>query len=230
MRTPRPRRSGGAARSREQDTHRRAPIGRPGRAVTHRGAALVLAVTIACGRSEERLVESTTSAPDAPVAAAVDPPDSATIASAVEALDRFLDASREGSATRSTLRELTACDSGDEPPVAGPMLAAYKILPATSRADTVVGRAVVTTVAEQDLDRRHPGYYIARLRVRSDTLEWDVVPTASGGWVVCNGLAFGLTAPDSLIEWRPQGASWSRARALADSIAATAASPPTTRP
>ena len=188
--------------------------------MTHRAAALLLTMTAACGRSEKRVVESTIDAPDASVVAAVDPPDSATIVSAVEALGRFLEASREGSATRSTVRELTACESGDDPPVAGPMLATYEILPATTRADTVVGRAVVTTVAEQDLDRRHPGYYIARLRVRSDTLEWDVMPTATGGWVVCNGLAFGLTAPDSLTEWRPAGTSASRARAVADSIAA----------
>ena len=118
---------------------------------------------------------------------------------------------------------LTAGGSGDGTPVPGPMLATYALLPATTRADTVVGRAVVTTVAEQDLDRRHPGYFIARLRIRSDTLEWDVLPSAAGGWVVCNGLAFGLTAPDSLTEWRPEGASASRARAVADSLHRAAA-------
>jgi hypothetical protein len=99
------------------------------------------------------------------------------------------------------------------------MLATFELLPATSRADTVVGRAVVTTVAEQDADRVHPGYFVARLRVRRDTLEWDVLRSESGGWVVCNGLRFGLTAPDSLTAWRPTGASSAAARALADSIA-----------
>ena len=193
---------------------------RSGRAVIRHPVAgvLMLAMAIACGRGEDAPADSTIDAHDSPTTATVDPPDSTTIASAVEALGRFLDASREGSTTRSSLGELTACDSGDETPVAGPMLATYELLPAATRADTVVGRAVVTTVAEQDLDRRHPGYYIARLRVRSDTLEWDVLPTATGGWVVCNGLAFGLTAPDSLTEWRPEGTSASRARAVADSI------------
>ena len=99
------------------------------------------------------------------------------------------------------------------------MLAAFELLPGTARADTVVGRAVVTTVAEQDVDRQHPGYFVARLRVRSDTLEWDLLRSEAGDWAVCNGLRFGLTAPDSLTTWRPTGASISRARAVADSIA-----------
>jgi hypothetical protein len=51
-------------------------------------------------------------------------------------------------------------------------------------------------------------------------LEWDVLREESGDWIVCNGLRFGLTAPDSLITWRPSGASAEAARALADSIAA----------
>ena len=181
-------------------------------------AGIALATISACGQGNTSTIDSAVGAREAPTVALVDPPDSATIASAVEALVRFLDASREGSPTRSSLGELTSCGSGDETPVPGPMLATYALLPAMTRADTVVGRAVVTTVAEQDLDRRHPGYFVARLRIRSDTLEWDVLPSAAGGWVVCNGLAFGLTAADSLTEWRPEGASASRARAMADSM------------
>ena len=100
------------------------------------------------------------------------------------------------------------------------MLGAYEVLASTTRADTIVGRAVVTTVAEQDVDRQHRGYFVARVRVRRDTLEWDVLRAESGEWVVCNGLRFGLTAPDSLTTWRPSGASAATARALADSLAA----------
>jgi hypothetical protein len=100
------------------------------------------------------------------------------------------------------------------------MLAAYELLPATTRADTIVGRAVVTTVAEQDADRQHRGYYVARIRVRHDTLEWDVLPSPNGTWVVCNGLQFGFTGPDTSTTWRPRGASAAAARALADSLAA----------
>jgi hypothetical protein len=163
--------------------------------------------------------DSTDVQASAPAAAAsVTPPDSATMRAATYALGRFLDASREGSPTHSALASLTACASGDDA-VPGPMLATFALLPPVARADTVVGRAVVTTVAEQDVDRQHPGYFVARQRVRSDTLEWDVLRSESGDWVVCNGLRFGLTAPDSLTTWRPNGASASAARALADSIA-----------
>jgi len=98
------------------------------------------------------------------------------------------------------------------------MLGGFELLNPTSRADTVVARAVVTTVAEQDVDRVHPGHFVARMRVRQDTLEWDILRSRSGDSVVCNGLRFGLTAPDSLTTWRPAGASAAAARALADSI------------
>ena len=221
MRMPR-RRSGVVTRTHDgfDVTFRFAAARRSGPDVSYRVvvAGIVLMTTSACRQTDASAIDSAVVAPEAPTAALVDPPDSATIASAVEAVVRFLNASREGSPTRSSLGELTACGSGDELPVPGPMLATYALLPATTRADTVVGRAVVTTVAEQDLDRRHPGYFIARLRTRSDTLEWDVLPSATGGWVVCNGLAFGLTGPDTLTEWRPEGASASRARAVSDSI------------
>jgi hypothetical protein len=99
------------------------------------------------------------------------------------------------------------------------MLATFELLVPSARADTVVGRAVVTTVAEQDVDRQHRGYFVARMRVRRDTLEWDVLRAESGDWVVCNGLRFGFTAPDGLTAWRPNGASAAAARALADSLA-----------
>lgn len=131
-------------------------------------------------------------------------------------------ASREGSKTRSELTRLVACPGRDvTSAVAGPMLAAYELLPPRARADTVIGRAVVTTVAEQDVDRRHPGYFVARVRVRAGTLDWDLVRSGAGAWVVCHGLSFGMTAPESLAEWRPSGASRASARSLADSISAS---------
>ena len=180
-----------------------------------RGLAFLVAFA-ACAPEQGPGRDPAVSAP--PAAVAFTPPDSAALRAATEALGAYLDASREGSATRETLAELTACPGGADP-AQGPMLAKFALLPATSRADTVVGRAVVTTVAEQDVDRVHPGYFVARLRVRRDTLEWDVLRSESGGWVVCNGLRFGLTAPDSLTAWRPNGASAAAARALADSFA-----------
>jgi hypothetical protein len=185
------------------------------------GGALPWAATLALVACSSRAdtTRDTADVGDAAPAVAIMPPDSASIRDAMAALDAFLDASREGSATRASLASLTACPTGDAP-APGPMLGGYEVLAATSRADTIVGRAVVTTVAEQDVDRQHPGYFVARVRVRSDTLEWDVLRAESGDWVVCNGLRFGLTAPDSLTTWRPSGASAATARALADSLAA----------
>ena len=181
-----------------------------------RGLACVI-VFAGCESEREPAQDSAVGAPSAAVA--FTPPDSSALRAATSALGAYLDASREGSATREQLAELTSCPGGADQ-AQGPMLAAFQLLPATSRADTVVGRAIVTTVAEQDVDRVHPGYFVARLRIRRDTLEWDVLRSESGGWAICNGLRFGLTAPDSLTAWRPTGASAARARALADSIAA----------
>jgi hypothetical protein len=186
-----------------------------------RASTLVMVAAIAsCAPRGESRTDSATASPPTSAAAeaAITPPDSATMRAATDALRQFLEASREGSTTRASLERLTACPWGNDA-APGPMLAAFALLPSTARADTVVGRAVVTTVADQDVDRQHPGYFVARLRVRSDTLEWDLLRSASGDWAVCNGLRFGLTAPDSLTTWRPAGASISRARALVDSVA-----------
>jgi hypothetical protein len=185
-----------------------------------RGSALCAGLAlVACARDNKPSRRSAEAMP-AVRAVAFTPPDTTELKAATKILGEFLDASREGSANRDRLARLTACQDGSGP-AQGPMLAAFELLPASSRADTVVGRAIVTTVAEEDVDRQHPGYFIARLRVRRDTLEWDVLRSESHEWMVCNGLQFGLTAPDSLTAWRPKGASAAAARALADSIAAT---------
>jgi hypothetical protein len=72
-------------------------------------------------------------------------------------------------------------------------------------------------VAEQDVDRRVPNGFVARQRVRTDVLEWDVIPT-DDGWQVCNGIRFGYRGADSLTRWLPEGASILTARVLADSV------------
>ena len=146
--------------------------------------------------------------------------DSAAIRSAEGALREFFDASREGSPTRDSLRSLTACDDGGDSESWFPstLLAGYSLLPFDMRGDTVVARASVVTVAEQDVDRR-TSRFTARQRVREDVLEWDVIPSDnSAGWVVCNGLRFGYIGADSLTTWSPTGASYTTARALVDSI------------
>ncbi|MGV3708045.1 MAG: hypothetical protein ACO1Q7_04330 [Gemmatimonas sp.] len=145
--------------------------------------------------------------------------DSAAVRSAEAALRSFLNASREGSSTRDRLAALTACgDGGSMPYFPTTLLAGYSVLPFDMHGDTVVARASVVTVAEQDVDRRTSNF-VARQRVREDVLEWDVIPTDEPGhWVVCNGLRFGYFGADSLTTWRPEGASYQSARALVDSI------------
>lgn len=182
------------------------------------GVWVVVALIAACSHTREADRDSAAGAVAAFPPVAFTPPDSVALREGSQALADYLDASREGSPRRDRLATLTACPDG-ETSAQGPMLATFEILPPTARADTVVARAVVTTVAEQDVDRIHRGYFIARMRVRRDTLEWDVLRTESGDRVICNGLRFGLTAPDSLTAWRPNGASLAAARALADSIA-----------
>lgn len=97
------------------------------------------------------------------------------------------------------------------------MLSRWTLLESDLRGDTVVARVSVTTVAEQDVDRRAQDRLVARVRVRSDVREWDVVPT-DDGWMVCNGIRFGYRGADSLTRWTPEGSSYTRARELADSI------------
>lgn len=139
---------------------------------------------------------------------------------ATRALVAFLQASREGSATSDDLETLTLCDAASATPFFPTrLLAAWTVLPFETRGDTVVARASVVTVAEQDIDRRGGGF-VARERIQSDVLEWDVYRTAEGQWVVCNGLRFGYKGADSLTQWRPEGASLERAMRLVDSIGA----------
>ena len=145
--------------------------------------------------------------------------DSVAVKAAEASLRSFFNASREGSATRDSLKVLTACgDDGGTSYFPTTLLAGYSLLPFDMHGDTVVARASVVTVAEQDVDRRS-SRFTARQRVREDVLEWDVIPTDEPGhWVVCNGLRFGYLGADSLTTWRPDGASYSTARSLVDSI------------
>lgn len=145
--------------------------------------------------------------------------DSVAIKSAEIAFRHFLDASREGSSTHENLAALTACgDDGASTYFPSMLLAGYSLQPFDMHGDTVVARASVVTVAEQDIDRRTQ-HFTARQRVREDPLEWDVIPTDEPGrWVVCNGLRFGYLGADSLTTWRPEGASYKSARLLVDSI------------
>lgn len=154
------------------------------------------------------------------------------VASAEAALAGWLDRSREAGASghalettrlsaesealRATVAPAGDCDEGDAY-FPSPLLASWRLLSTQLRGDTVVARVMVTTVAEQDIDRRAQDRFVARMRVRSDLMEWDVVPT-DDGWRVCNGIRFGYRGADSLTRWIPEGSSYARASALADSV------------
>lgn len=144
--------------------------------------------------------------------------DSAHAHAAVGALVAWLDASVERTDTVPAY-DVAGCDEASAFP--SPLLARYEVMETRLRGDTVVARASVTTVAEQDVDRRSFERFVARQRVRTDVLEWDVIPTGDG-WQVCNGIRFGYRGADSLTRWLPEGASIVTARALADSVRASA--------
>jgi len=173
------------------------------------------AVVVACGNRSDAAPETSTEK----ALQTAKSLDSTAVQSATVAMRQFLDASREGSPTRENLGNLTACgDGGGESYFPSTLLAAHTLLPFDMHGDTVVARASVVTVAEQDVDRRLSGF-TARIRVREDILEWDVIPTDQPDqWVVCNGIRFGYVGADSLTTWRPEGATYNTALLLVDSI------------
>ncbi|MBL0173253.1 MAG: hypothetical protein IPP90_21725 [Gemmatimonadaceae bacterium] len=183
------------------------------------GSLLVLVMLVACGEAStpglggDVGVREATGIPSTP-------PDSAVLVTAQRVVRAFLDASRESTSDPIALDTLTACGEGGQSYFPTTLLAGYTLLPFETRGDTIVGRAEVVTVAEQDIDRRATNRFVARIRVRRDVLEWDVIADADGRWTVCNGLRFGYRGTDSLTTWRPEGASYASARRLADSIAA----------
>jgi hypothetical protein len=137
---------------------------------------------------------------------------------AARALAAYLDASRDGSPTAATRDTLLGCGARGAFVLPIAMLGGYRVLPTRGTGDTLLGRAVVVTVAEQRADRRSRGRFLARQRVEVDTVEWDLVRDATGSWRVCNGLQFGFHVPDDRTTWFPSGASYATARRLADSV------------
>lgn len=184
---------------------------------------------LACGATEasEREVAAPAGAATAPVERPPAEADSGRVRDAERALTTWLDASRESVEAEHGISRadvLAACPDGGGAYFPSLLLADYRLRASAMRGDTVVARAEVITVAEQDIDTRANGF-IARERVRRDVLEWDLVPLAASqhepGWAICNGLRFGYRGADSLTTWRPEGSSWQSARRLADSVRAT---------
>lgn len=188
--------------------------------------SFMVLVATGCDRSSdtERAIDAqvppATPSAEVPVFDTTRVPVTANVAVAERVLREYLDASRESTLDPATTVALSACGDGGQSFFPTTLLGGYTLLPFETRGDTVVGRAEVITVAEQDIDRRSGGRFQARQRVRRDILEWDVYNGESGEWVVCNGLRFGYTGADSLTTWAPTGASYASARRLADSILA----------
>lgn len=178
-----------------------------------------LAGVLACGGDTTPSVVHDARVRDASALAAA-PPDSMTLATSAQVLRTFLEASRESTPDPAALDTLTACGDDGTSYFPSTLLAGFTLLPFESRGDTIVGRAEVVTVAEVDVDRRTGSGFIARERIRTDVLEWDVIPEDDGRWIVCNGLRFGAHSADSLTTWRPEGGSYERVRHIADSIVA----------
>jgi hypothetical protein len=205
------------------------------------GACLTGCVLIASCRSNEpaQLPELAATGASTATASAEQRPasrDSAQVAQAEGAVRRWLDASLEPAPDAPLSADVPAwrqadliadCPDGAGAFFPSMLLADYTLLPSTMRGDTVVARASVVTVAEQDIDRRQADHFVARVRVRRDQLEWDVVPRDDDTWAVCNGLRFGYRGADSLTTWRPESRSLHDARVLADSLRrATRTMPP----
>ena len=137
---------------------------------------------------------------------------------AMAALARFLGSSVAGSGPGpEVLADLLDCGLTAEADLPAELLADFTITGRSGADDTVVVRARVLTVAEQDRARpprareARPAAaarpFRATERLREGEWEWDVVRGDDGRWRVCAGPRFGLVAPDSLTTWSPDGAS-----------------------
>jgi hypothetical protein len=181
---------------------------------TWRAGTLALATGLVLGACAAEPRAGGTASPPPPVRAA-SPGD---LGAAERALAAYLDASRDGSPTAPALDTLLGCDARGAFVLPITLLGAYRVLPASGAGDTLLGRAVVVTVAEQRADRRNRDRYLGRQRLEVDTLEWDLVRGEDGGWQVCNGIQFGFHEPEDATTWFPLGASRASARRLADSV------------
>lgn len=104
-------------------------------------------------------------------------------------------------------------------------LARYRILSSQVQGDSALVTFAATTVAEVRPDTLVANREDATLRVRIDTLHWIMTrDSATKHWGVCGysteGVGFTHDSSDENVRWKPAGASWVRARALADSVKA----------
>lgn len=166
---------------------------------------------------------------------AAEPPAAATVAEdpvrpelppgdpAVAALDRYLALSLAdvpgSDAAPGELAALLGCDMPFEPELPAELLAAYTVSGFGRRGDTIIVRARVLTVAEQDRARGDPARLTASQRVRQGEWEWDLVEQ-DGAWRVCTGPRFGFVGDPAATTWRTEGASLTTAFELAAQVRA----------
>lgn len=103
-------------------------------------------------------------------------------------------------------------------------LAKFQVLGSVLRGDTVDAAAEVTTVADETGAPHAVNRFVTKVRVRTDTLHWDMTRDSSNGqWGVCGysreGFGFGHNGSDATTRWLPEGESWPRVHQLAESLA-----------
>jgi hypothetical protein len=100
--------------------------------------------------------------------------------------------------------------------------ARYRVVASSRVRDTVYASAEITSVAEERRDPEVYYGYIAELRVRTDTLRWQMIRDGTGGWGVCGysleGYGLGRYGSDSLTRWLPREGSLHRMNELIDSV------------
>jgi len=146
---------------------------------------------------------------------------------AEQTLARFLDAQVVDHYERDTVNALSleVCEpvGAVEPRF---WLARANILASELRDDTAVVSAEIITVASERRDSTPDGRMVQLATLR-DTATWKLVATGSSGtWRVCGisngGLDFAPMGDTTQIHWRVSGDSLRRARAVLDSVRASA--------
>lgn len=181
------------------------------------GCALIAALAASCSSSAHQPGDKPSSRDSMASAAAVD---TSTARERRAALGAYLAAAlytHSGKIPDS----LAACDDDFAPPKRL-ALAAYDVLQATGDTGTTIPARIVS-VAEFDPSEQHAEKTIATVRVRVDTLHWNVVrDTSKTRWVVCGfakeGFDFADSTSEHNVDWRPAGASAAAMTHLADSV------------
>jgi hypothetical protein len=100
----------------------------------------------------------------------------------------------------------------------------FEVLSLSADSDSIILAAVrVVSVAEESGDSEVADRYRTRVRIRQDTLHYQLAQDrASGAWGVCGypqeGVSFGHYGSNGATSWDPSGFTWAKVRAVADSV------------